>query len=200
MKNGITNIWLLGLVIVFISLFSAYIIITIEYSKSFKIKNEVLTIIEKHKGITTKDNHTTGTSLINGETITTNVNGIQTINLYLMGSNYTAKGKCPETDRSKNNIWYGVSDLGSVGSIGNSFEKAQSNKKYYYCFARYDANLKEGKYKAIYYRVRLFYKFEVPVLSDFLSVRVDGLTDEIYDPQDESAGIETGNGKVYTID
>ena len=51
MKNSITNMWLLSLVVIFIFIFSAYLAITVNYSMAFKIKNEVLDIIEKRKGI-----------------------------------------------------------------------------------------------------------------------------------------------------
>ncbi len=199
MKNGIVNVWLWGLIIVFIGFFSAYIIITLEYSRSFKIKNEVLTIIEKNKGVTRTDKRNrSGVSKIStGATITTNVNTIQTINLYLLGSGYTAKGQCPLDEYG--GIWYGVKDLGKYNDPANDIVKITSSTvkdKYYYCFSKYNANLKGGMYKAVYYRVVLFYKFEVPALSEFLSVRVDGLTDEVYDPQDESQ-IEESTAKVY---
>ena len=52
MKQGIANIWLLGMIVVFIAMFSAYIAITVNYTKSFKMKNEMLSIIEKHHGVT----------------------------------------------------------------------------------------------------------------------------------------------------
>lgn len=200
MKNGIVNIWLLGMIVVFIALFSAYIIININYSKSFKIKNEILTIIEKHKGVTSVPTSVVGQSKFTSDSITTNVNTLQTINLYLLGSNYDAKGYCPNNEAGMEGQWYGVSELGNAQNPASNIDIAQPNTKYYYCIAKYNANLKGGKYKAVYYRVRLFYKFEVPVLQDFLSVKVDGLTDEIYDPQDEAEGkIQPSNGSVYKI-
>lgn len=186
MKNGIANIWLLGIVIVFIALFSAYIAITINYSSSFKMKNEILSIIEKHKGLTNYVGETKESMIEGKGPVTANVGAFQTINLFLLGNAYTAKGKCP-SDSDIPGTWYGVSDLGSVSSLKSgsvSYEEADSSKKYYYCFAKYNANQKSGRYSSVYYRIRLFYKFEIPVLSDFLSIRVDGLTDEIYDPQD----------------
>lgn len=191
MKNGIVNIWLLGMIVVFIFLFSAYIIVNINYSKSFKIKNEVLTIIEKHKGFISKDtsNHNGKSIIRDGETITTNVNTIQTINLYLMGSNYDAMGYCPTgTDGDSPGNWYGVSILRDGGSIASTYEPANPDEKYYYCFAKYRANKQVGRYKASYYKVRLFYKFEVPAVESFFSVKVEGITDEIYYPQDEQSG------------
>ena len=46
MKGSIGNIWLVGIVITFIFIFSAYITVTMNYSKTFKYKNEILSIIE----------------------------------------------------------------------------------------------------------------------------------------------------------
>ncbi len=201
MKNGIANLWLLGIIITFIALFSAYIAITLNYSASFKMKNEILTIIEKHKGLTNYAGEDKE-SIIDGKgTVRTNVGAFQTINLFLLGNAYTAKGYCPSgTDFP--GTWYGVEDLGSVSSIKSgtiNFELANSGKKYHYCFAKYNANMKNGQYKSVYYRVRLFYKFEIPVLSDFLSIKVDGLTDEIYDPQDEDGSISISSSNYYDV-
>ena len=44
-----------------------------------------------------------------------------------------------------------------------------------------------------YYKVRLFYKMELPVLSEWLAVRVDGETDEIND--DQESGLTVGRIK-----
>lgn len=195
MKNGVVNIWLLGLIVVFIALFSAFIIVNINYSRSFKIKNEVLSIIEKHKGVVSSNTSHSGESVIvDGESITSDVNTIQTINLYLMGNAYDAMGYCPTEDDTPG-TWYGVSSLSDGGhsTISSDYELAEENKKYYYCFAKYKANNQKGKYKASYYKVRLFYKFEVPVLEDFFSVKVEGTSDEVYNPQDEEEPIHETN-------
>ena len=46
MKESISNVWLIGLVVSFILIFSCYIAITVDYSKAFKMKNEILSILE----------------------------------------------------------------------------------------------------------------------------------------------------------
>jgi hypothetical protein len=105
MKDSIANVWLLGLVITFILLFSAYIAITVDYSQTFKLKNEVLNIIEKNKGMTSSTGQPQTSKIKSGKSITVDVGALQTINLYLAGNSYTAKGPCPENDGAK---WYGV--------------------------------------------------------------------------------------------
>ena len=151
------------------------------------MKNEMLNIIEKHKGLVDQQSNATK----DGRHI--NAGSFQTINLYLIGNAYNAMGNCPN-DSEK---WYGVTDIGfGSGNITGEgkYEVASSNKKYYYCFAKIDLDSKGGSdtkispYSIIYYKVRLFYKFEIPVLSDFFAIRVDGSTDEIYNANPNSIG------------
>lgn len=206
MKQGISNIWLLGMIVVFIAMFSAYIITTINYSKAFKMKNEMLTIIEKHHGLTSNLGSKTGENCISNYSgtndITCDVGAFQTINLYLKGMGYDTLGKCPNNkDRNTDlpGTWYGVTDLGTVQNLGHLYEhteKVETNeRKYYWCFAKYDAQLSTGKYTSAYYKVRIFYGFDMPVLSEFLAVKVDGMTDEIFDLQDVTGirGIDDRN-------
>ena len=193
MKAGISNIWLLGMIAIFIFLFSCYIIISVNYTKSFKMKNEILNIIEKGKGITTGGS-TSGSvtnagtkgcksSLDAGKTVTCNVPSFQTINIYLMGNAYTAKGYCTP---KKGETWYGVKDLETI-SI-DTITSSKKDTKYYYCFAKYRygerTHLGDGKNRAYFYKVKLFYKMELPVIENWLSVKVEGDSAAIFDVQD----------------
>lgn len=191
MKDSIANVWLLGIIITFILLFSAYIAITVDYSQTFKLKNEVLNIIEKNKGMTNNTGNPGVKSKIKtSETITVNVGALQTINLYLSGNAYTAKGPCPEELGVQ---WYGVKTLNYDSSV--NWEESDKGTDYYYCFAKFktgNANIKynnkSGTESSVYYKVRLFYKMEFPVLQDFFEVKVEGITDEIYRPVDDGFG------------
>lgn len=191
MKDSIANVWLLGIIITFILLFSAYIAITVDYSQTFKLKNEVLNIIEKNKGMTNNTGNPGVKSKIKtSETITVNVGALQTINLYLSGNAYTAKGPCPEEPGVQ---WYGVKTLNYDSSV--NWEESDKGTDYYYCFAKFktgNANIKynnkSGTESSVYYKVRLFYKMEFPVLQDFFEVKVEGITDEIYRPVDDGFG------------
>lgn len=51
MREAIGGTWLFGIVIVFIVLFSSYLAISVNYSKAFKVKNSIVTMIEKYEGI-----------------------------------------------------------------------------------------------------------------------------------------------------
>ena len=190
MKAGISNIWLLGMIATFIFLFSCYVIISVNYTKSFKMKNEILTIIEKSKGMTglgtTSAGQTCHSKFGFGD-VTCKVPAFQTINIYLRGNAYTAMGYCPKDsdDELYDDRWYGVLSLDD-----NTYERAVEGTKYYYCFAKYQYRLAgdpnaplSNTLSSTYYKVRLFYKMELPVLSEWLSIRVDGETGEIVDDQ-----------------
>lgn len=51
MRESIGGAWLLGIVLVFMSVFIAYIAITINYSNAYKLKTEMVTAIEQYEGI-----------------------------------------------------------------------------------------------------------------------------------------------------
>ena len=205
MKAGISNIWLLGMIAIFMFLFSCYIIISVNYTKSFKMKNEMLSIIERGKGITGLSGTggvagwTSGkavdSTIVPGATIITDIGSFRTMNLFLLGNAYDAQNYCPDgEDESFNTVngdaasgcWYGVTSLRE-----DTYEyPADPHKKYYYCFAKYgvpsNSSSLDNRYNQYYYRIRLFYKMEFPVLSDWLAVKVDGRTNQINDVQDHS--------------
>lgn len=56
MKEAIGGGWLLGFVIVFVVLFSGYLAVSINYTKSFKIKNKIINLIETNEGFTKSKN------------------------------------------------------------------------------------------------------------------------------------------------
>lgn len=196
MKASISSVWLVGLVITFLMVFSAYIIITVDYSKSFKLKNEVLTIIEKNKGMTLYSGAQTKTvpSTITSGSVLTHVGAIKTINAFLAASHYTAKGPC---NIPRGSLYvYGVKELkyGQNDNWTQIGELAKKNTGYYYCFAKYPTGRSDKEaYDSVYYRVELFYKFEIPILREFLPIRVDGVTDEIYLPQESGEPMLCGS-------
>ena len=176
MKQSIANVWILGLVITFILIFSAFIIITINYNKVFKMKNTVITIIEKHNGMTSKRATCGQSSAVGGSgSICVGAGALQTINVYLNGMAYNNKGACPA-----NEGWKGVTNISDVDS--GSYEDVGSNtsRDYYYCFK------KSPSYngKASYYEVKLFFFMELPIIGNFIPINVDGTTDDIYNAKD----------------
>ena len=181
MKSSIADIWLVGLVITFLFIFSGYITVTMNYSKAFKLKNEILTIVEKKKGITADTGTTNNSSIKSGVgTVKNPKSALGTINVFLSGSGYHTKGFCPventyDITSGAKEVWYGVSELnyGSSSYVVEKITTSTRNNKYFYCFSkigrdgnragRTPNNTECNEQKtAYYYDIVLFYKLDFP--------------------------------------
>lgn len=128
MRQTIGGTWLMQLMILFILLFVGYIILTLNYSKTIRLKNEVVGIIEKYEGV--------------------NSTSVELINNYLVASGYNAMGTC--TSQASKGV-YGASDFNTF-----NLEQAQPNKKYYYCVRKYDgANTSKYYQVTMFYKFNL---------------------------------------------
>lgn len=74
MRESIGGAWILGIVMTFIVLFASFLAISINYSKAFKVKNNVVDLIEKNEGMTNQ--------------------AVSDIYSYLQSEGYILKGKC----------------------------------------------------------------------------------------------------------
>lgn len=63
MREAIGGTWLLGFVVLFIVLFSAYLAISINYTKAFRVKNQIINTIEENEGFTTSVEELSGKTL-----------------------------------------------------------------------------------------------------------------------------------------
>jgi len=50
MRESIGGGWLLGIVALFIALFSGYLAVSLNYSKAFKVKNKIVEVLEDYGG------------------------------------------------------------------------------------------------------------------------------------------------------
>ncbi len=55
MREAIGGTWIFGIVITFIVLFSSYLAISVNYSKAFRVKNDIVGIIERSEGLNEKE-------------------------------------------------------------------------------------------------------------------------------------------------
>lgn len=110
MKEVIGSTWVFSLVVAFMFLFSGFLALSISYSKIFKLKNEVLVILEKYEGLT-PDSH-------------------QIINNLLSSSGYKTKGDCSGWRYGQDNLQ----------SSPRNINKVQKSKTYFYCLTPEVAN------------------------------------------------------------
>ena len=156
MKHTISGTWVFMLVILFTLIFAAYIALTINYSRSFKVKNEVLSVLEKNEGFTD--------------------NGVKLINGYLTQSGYKTLGNC---HLQSDVVVYGATTIDPNANIATAFERVlDPGKKYYYCFSKYTNYHSYFKTRA-YYKINMFFRFDLPILGDLHTFDVDGQTSEI---------------------
>ncbi len=81
------------------------------------------------------------------------------MNNYLRENGYRTTGKCPEG-------WLGAVDL------DGTYEKVKDSTRYYYCLTE------ESEKDKIHYNIRLFYKFNLPVIGDITTFKIEGTTND----------------------
>ncbi|MBO4245611.1 MAG: hypothetical protein J5892_02575 [Bacilli bacterium] len=178
MRESIGGTWTMQIVIVFILFFVAFITLTINYTRAFKVKNEIISIIEREDGFTwsAPDN------------IDDPAGARELIAAYLRNNKYSATGRCDEG-------WVGVKSIAqndvSDNSTYVSIDEDTKSQKYYYCIKKINVPIKgRADYEAYnyknraYYKVRMFFKFSIPIFGDLTTFKVEGESLEVYFNQD----------------
>lgn len=126
MRQSMGGSWLIQLMILFILLFAGYIILTLDYNKSVKVKNEAISLLEKYEGINEKS--------------------VTLLNNYLTGSGYRLTGSC----EAKSGVY------GAISLNDSELEEAQNDTPYYYCVKKYKgANTSYYYQVTLFYRFNL---------------------------------------------
>ena len=157
MKEAIGGTWLFGLTITFIALFTTFVSVTTNYSRCYKIKDEIISTIERKRGV--------------------NADTVRVINTYLNGLGYRTYGSCPADsncwlpfrvdqsepadDVTKANYCIAmhgiVYDIQTVNSSGELVDSGILNGAL-------------GHPNQAYYEVAVFFKIEWPILNKFFQI------------------------------
>ena len=130
MRQSIGGTWLLQLMILFILLFVGFIILTLNYSRTVRVKNEMIDMFEKYEGL--------------------NSQSIELVNNYLTYNSYSVLGNCVSDGEQSTGI-YGALDLSR-----NELEEARPGQRYYYCVKKYDGANTSNYYQiTIFYKFNL---------------------------------------------
>ena len=164
MREAIGGTWITQLVITFMFLFVAFLALSINYSRAYKTKNEVMSIIEKKNGITQES--------------------INILSNYLRNIGYKESGRCPKG-------YYGVT-IRENGGKATAIKEELSAKKYNLCIAKNPSSSVNFKGKS-FYEVRLFFKFNLPIIGNIYVFHVDGQTKDVSYPLDKTEGVCTKN-------
>lgn len=96
MRESIGTTTTLKMALAFTILFSGFLAVAISYNKVFKMKNEVMSILQKYEGASD--------------------DGLAIVNNYLKNNGYNIKNKCDDNE-------YGMLDLNDVNSYVKNSEK-----------------------------------------------------------------------------
>ncbi len=162
MRDSVGSTWLFLIAITFTLIFAGFLVVALSYSRTYKEKNELTSIIEKYEGLTTK---TTYGKKVDGS--------INVMNTYLRNNNYNRKGFCQKVD----SVYEATDTVNKMYGfdIDGTPEIAQDNKKYDYCVLAMTNN----ETCNTIFRVTLFFDFNLPVFGDLVKFRVSGQTNDI---------------------
>lgn len=93
------------------------------------------------------------------------------MNNILKSKGYKTKGKCT---RNSTEEWMGATDL------DGNYTKVVAGENYYYCFQKASNNGNES----IYYNIKLFYKFNLPVIGEVTTFTINGRTNSFVGSDD----------------
>lgn len=160
MKESVGGISLFNIVIVFVVLFTGYISLSINYSKAYNVKNEIINIIRNQGGVCTSE---TPSSVDNC------YNFAEQITDYFREANYRNVGVCQ-------NNWVGYSRDGKV--LGPNAKNAA------FCVNAIRANSNSELPDALYYQIEAFYQLDLPIFSNIFRFSIKGETSRVYAPNE----------------
>lgn len=130
MKDAIGGTWILGIFIVFIVLFASFLAYSISYTKAFRVKNEIINMIERGEGFTESkynldnvrsedlesDNSVEGKAFAYVRAMGYNYSAAENIDCaspdlnagIMMKGGYCLKKICPATSNDSEKIYYKV--------------------------------------------------------------------------------------------
>lgn len=176
MRESIGATGIFTIVITFIVLFTAYLAVSVNYAKAFRIKNHIVDMVEENGGWTNSNEEK------------------EKIRKYLTYQNYGATGHCPQYMSSSRNYNSDTNNQSNraftrVGMISSD----SSNGDEYKCLAAIYAPADTAgnavsncnsataptNYPTSYYLVMDFFKIDLPVVNVYMTYNVYGETKTI---------------------
>ena len=154
MKEAVGGLGITQIVIFFLLLFSAYISVSINMNKAYKVRNEIITIIQKNNGL--------------------DATAISQIQEYMSSVGYRTTGECNSSD---NYGWEGINS----NSYNNS---SKALFCYRAMEVQYESTSGNGSQfpKSAYYQVKVFFGLDMPIINEVLKFNLIGSTRRLYYP------------------
>lgn len=166
MREAIGGTWLFQIVIVFILLFTGFMCLTINRSKAFNVKDQIIQTIQSYNGIDV------GASAENSEALAEIVN-------YIQDNSYRTAGNVPADEKVNGE---------KVPYTCYNRDGREDKDNPVFCIARMpvgmDACAGETCFNELpdmsYYRVVVFYQLDLPIFKELFSFKIVGDTKTMY--------------------
>ena len=155
MKEAVGGIGITQIVIFFLILFSAYISVSINMSKAYKVRNEVISIIEKNNGL--------------------NNTALSQIQNYMSSVGYRTTGNCNSSD---NFGWEGINGNNYNNSSKALFCYRAMEVVYSTAGSAGDPQFPQSAY----YQIKVFFSLDIPVINNVFKFHLIGSTRRLYYP------------------
>lgn len=149
MREVTGSTWTFQIILIFILIFACFLTLVLSYSKAYRIKNRLLTVVEKYEGFTDEST--------------------EVIHSFMVSQGYKTKSSCPDG-------WIGARD---IYSSAPQYDENETNDNYYCFKENYDSDSKK-----IYYNIIVFYRFNLPVIGDVMTYRIEGETMSFFGSED----------------
>ena len=164
MKESIGTAWIMIIVMTFITLFSGYLAFSINYSKSFRVKDGIIERIHKYNGFVKEGSKYT----------------LQDIDDFLNEINYNARGDCYKLCKDSGNEFVGVR-----GTTVIDRDEETNGNTYNYCIVRVKSKTLGNEsttadYSSTYYKVVVFFSLQIGSISLFSTFNTTGQTQSLY--------------------
>lgn len=161
MREAIGGTWIFQIVIFFILLFTGFMCLSINHSKAFNVKSEILEIIERYNGMDLDD-------ITTGDAALTEI--VETLNRI----SYRTTGKCPNsiTDPMTGDMihYVGFNREGHLDSVKPAFCIAKVETR------NYQPQVVSELPSLAYYRIIVFYQLDLPIFHDVFNFNLKGDT------------------------
>ncbi len=168
MREAIGGSYIFQIVIVFIALFSAFLVYSISYTKAFRVKNEIISLIEEYQGFSRS---TSGSVEALSDEDLLSDGSVEAL-AYRMIKNV---GYNKEVLSMNNNQCYIAGESSNTTNeedlVGEMFSGG-------YCLYKVCTN--SDKYKNTTYKITSFIAFKIPVLNATIRIPISGETRTIY--------------------
>ena len=172
MKEAVGSYFLTTIVVTFIILFTVYLCLSININKAYKVKNEIINIIQKNNGFDEE--------------------ALQQIQEYLALVGYRTGVNCSAGEKTSSvNKWNGVQITGGIRDDKGTFcireVKSVESGGTEYTKAQFPEN--------VYYQVKVFYSIDLPIVRQLFTFSIKGSTKKLYYPCTNNGN----NGECGTI-